>query len=88
MEKGQAARMKSRKAIMKVMYGKAKDPIRGALMMTIQDVADAMKCSDRHITNLRNEGRMPPPVKLGTSVRWPRRVIEDWINANCPALAV
>jgi predicted DNA-binding transcriptional regulator AlpA len=80
--------MELRKAIMKVMNGEAKDPIGGALMMTIRDVANAMQCSDRHITNLRNEGRIPQPVKLGTSVRWPRRVIEDWINANCPALAV
>jgi len=70
------------------MTEEKQDAIAEALMMTIRDVADAIKCSDRHITNLRNEGRMPPPVKLGASVRWPRRVIEDWINANCPALAV
>jgi predicted DNA-binding transcriptional regulator AlpA len=70
------------------MTEEKQDAIAGALMMTIPDVANAMKCSDRHVTNLRNEGRMPPPVKLGASVRWPRRVIEDWIDAGCPSLAV
>lgn len=66
------------------------DAINEALLMTIQDVAKALQCSDRHITNLRKEQRMPQPVKVGkrTGVRWPRHVIEDWIAAGCPTLAV
>jgi len=59
-----------------------------ALMLTTDDVASAMKCSPRHLTNLRRDGRMPRPVKLGTAVRWPRKEIEEWINAGCPSLAV
>jgi predicted DNA-binding transcriptional regulator AlpA len=55
-----------------------------ALMLSVRDVARLMQCSDRHVTNLRNEGRIPPPVKLGVLVRWPRRVIEDWVIAGCP----
>jgi excisionase family DNA binding protein len=55
------------------------------LMLTIEDVAKMLQCSDRHVTNLRREGLMPPPVKLGVLVRWPRKTIEDWIAANCPA---
>jgi excisionase family DNA binding protein len=54
-------------------------------MLSTQDVAKMMNCSDRHVTNLRKRGRMPPPVKLGTLVRWPRTKIEDWIQAGCPA---
>jgi excisionase family DNA binding protein len=61
------------------------DAVAEALMLDTQDVAKLMKCSDRHITNLRHEGRIPPPVKLGTLVRWPRHTIVDWINAGCPA---
>ncbi len=56
-------------------------------MLSTKDVAELMQCSDRHVTNLRNEGRMPPPVKLGTLVRWPRRTIEQWIADGCPAAA-
>lgn len=63
------------------------DAVSGALMLSTKDVAELMQCSDRHVTNLRNEGRMPPPVKLGTLVRWPRRTIEQWIADGCPAAA-
>ena len=62
------------------------DAVHEALMLSTQDVAKLLKCSDRHVTNLRREGRMPLPVKLGTLVRWPRKEIEDWIAAGCPAL--
>lgn len=55
------------------------------VMLSTQDLADLMQCSDRHIANLRKEGRMPAPVRLGTLVRWPRKAIEDWIAAGCPA---
>jgi excisionase family DNA binding protein len=56
-----------------------------ALMLSVQDVAKLMQCSDRHLCNLRRAGRMPAPVKLGTLVRWPRKVIEDWVANGCPA---
>ena len=55
--------------------------------LTIRDVATLIKCSDRHITTLRKNGKIPQPVKLGASVRWPRRLIEDWIDAGCPPSA-
>jgi predicted DNA-binding transcriptional regulator AlpA len=64
------------------------DAVTEALMLTIHDVAKLMKCSGRHITNLRRKGEIPQPVKLGASVRWPRMVIKEWIDAGCPALAV
>ena len=56
------------------------------LMLTTRDVARLLQCSDRHVTNLRDRGRIPPPVKLGTTVRWSRRAIEQWIGAGCPAV--
>jgi predicted DNA-binding transcriptional regulator AlpA len=60
------------------------------LTMTIKDVAKALQCSNRHITNLRKQNRIPQPARLGKrkGIRWPRQVIEDWIAAGCPALAV
>jgi predicted DNA-binding transcriptional regulator AlpA len=57
-----------------------------SLMLTSRDVARLMQCSDKHVTNLRKQGRMPPCIKLGTLVRWPRKIIEDWIAAGCPAV--
>jgi excisionase family DNA binding protein len=60
------------------------------ITMTIQEVAAALQCSDRHITNLRHQRRIPPPIITGKrkGVRWPRKQILEWIEAGCPALAV
>ena len=66
-----------------------KDTFDPAQMLTIQDVAKLIKSSDRHVTNLRKQRRIPEPAIVGKrNVRWPRNVIEDWILAGCPALAV
>lgn len=54
-------------------------------MLTQPDVARMLQVTDRHIANLRRRNLIPPPVKLGESVRWPRRVILEWIDAGCPA---
>jgi predicted DNA-binding transcriptional regulator AlpA len=40
-------------------------------------------CSVRHVDRLAQDGRMPAPIKLGSLVRWSRRVIEDWIAGGC-----
>lgn len=41
-------------------------------------------CSTRHIYRLADSGRMPPPVKLGSLVRWRRAELEVWIAQGCP----
>lgn len=53
-------------------------------MMAVEDVADELGCSPKHVNRMANSGRMPRPVKLGTLVRWPRSVIEQWITDGCP----
>jgi predicted DNA-binding transcriptional regulator AlpA len=58
-----------------------------ASMLSLKDVACLMQCSDRHVSNLRKQGRLPPCVKLGTLVRWSRKHIETWIADGCPAIA-
>jgi predicted DNA-binding transcriptional regulator AlpA len=66
------------------------DAIKKTLTMSIPEVAEALQCSDRHIFDMRKEQRMPQPATVGKrkGVRWSRRVIEEWIDAGCPALAV
>jgi predicted DNA-binding transcriptional regulator AlpA len=59
-----------------------------ALFYDMPDMEQALKCSDRHIRNLRTTGRIPQPVKLGGRVLWSKKVIEQWIDDGCPALAV
>jgi excisionase family DNA binding protein len=68
------------------MKPRQRDTVNEALVLSTRDVAKLMQCSDRHITNLRKQGRMPPCIKLGTLVRWPRTIIEGWIASGCPAV--
>ena len=67
------------------MKNSANRPTPDTMMLNVRDVAKLMQCSDRHVSNLWRQGLIPPPVKLGTLVRWPRKTIEDWIAAGCPA---
>jgi excisionase family DNA binding protein len=55
-----------------------------ASLLDVQAVATLLACSARHVYRLADAGRMPPPVKLGALVRWPRRAIEKWIADGCP----
>jgi excisionase family DNA binding protein len=55
-----------------------------AAMLDVQDVADLLKCSRRHIYRLSDAGRMPAPLKLGTLVRWDRDTLIRWIADGCP----
>jgi excisionase family DNA binding protein len=54
-----------------------------AALLDVRAVAALLDCSPRHVYRLSDAGRMPPPVKLGSLVRWPRQAIEDWITTGC-----
>lgn len=54
-------------------------------MMHVAAVAQLLGVSARHVYRLADSGQMPRPIKLGGSVRWDRRVIEQWIEEKCPA---
>jgi excisionase family DNA binding protein len=53
-------------------------------MLTVHEVAGMLSCSARTVYRLCDSGRMPRPVKLGSLVRWPREVVEQWIANGCP----
>lgn len=55
-------------------------------LLDVQQVADLLNASTRHIYRLVEAGKMPQPVRLGTLCRWSRRIIEQWIEDGCPAL--
>jgi excisionase family DNA binding protein len=56
-----------------------------AQLLDVRAVAALLACSVRHVRRLTDAGRLPPPVRIGALVRWPRRAIEDWVGAGCPA---
>jgi excisionase family DNA binding protein len=55
-------------------------------LLDVQAVAQLLACSPRHVYRLADAGKMPPPVRLGALVRWPRAAVEDWIAAGCPSV--
>jgi excisionase family DNA binding protein len=52
-------------------------------LLDVQQVADLLNCSTRHVYRLADAGRMPAPVRLGALVRWRRQDIEDWVAGSC-----
>ena len=53
-------------------------------MLTVDGVAKMLACSPRSVYRLADAGRIPPPVRIGGLVRWPRATLEQWIADGCP----
>jgi predicted DNA-binding transcriptional regulator AlpA len=58
-----------------------------AALLDVRAVAALLNCSPRHVYRLADGGQMPPPVKLGSLVRWKLDGpggLREWIDAGCP----
>lgn len=59
------------------------------IMLNVDRVAAMLDCSTRHVYRLEEKGQMPPALRIGACVRWPRTTIEKWITEGCqPNFAV
>ena len=56
----------------------------GGSLLTIDDLAKRLSVSKGTIRNHLNEGRIPSPIRLGTTLRWRPQDIETWIEAGMP----
>lgn len=54
-------------------------------LLTVREVATALKVSVRQVWKLNSSARLPAPVRLSRSVRWRQDELTAWINAGCPA---
>ena len=57
---------------------------RNPLAFSAADLARRLDVSLRHLRRLDSAGKLPKPVRLGRSVRWPVAQIESWLNAGGP----
>jgi len=57
----------------------------GRRLGDVNAVAGKCDCSPRHIYRMADAGKMPPPVRLGSLVRWDLEEIDRWIAAGCPS---
>ena len=64
-----------------------RDLPQGSPMLTADGLAKLLACSPRSVRRLADQGNIPPPVKIGGMVRWPRGTIEKWCEEGCPAVA-
>ncbi len=62
----------------------AGQPAEPGVLMTIREVAAALRLSERKVYELQAAGRMPAAIRLGRSVRWSRTQIEAWAARGCP----
>jgi predicted DNA-binding transcriptional regulator AlpA len=57
-----------------------------AALLDVEQVGGILYCSARHVIRMAERGLMPPPVRLGSLVRWQRDAIDSWIAKGCPAM--
>jgi excisionase family DNA binding protein len=54
------------------------------VMLDVEQVAELLGVSTRHVRRLVDAGKCPAPVRLGRVCRWPRPAVEAWIADGCP----
>ena len=54
------------------------------LAFSAKELANRLGVSLRHIRRLDSAGKLPKPIRLGRSVRWPAVEIESWLDAGAP----
>jgi predicted DNA-binding transcriptional regulator AlpA len=59
------------------------DPAALPALLDVRAVAALFYCSPRHVYRLAEAGLMPPPIRLGALVRWPRQRLDAWIAGGC-----
>ena len=51
----------------------------GSEMVTAADIARVGRYTERHVTNLRKRGEMPPGRQFGRVWRWHARLVARWL---------
>jgi len=58
--------------------------VEGSLLINAAEVAALLSISKRTLWRLVSREALPPPLRLGGTVRWRRAEVEAWIAAGCP----
>ena len=54
-------------------------------LVSAERLAELLDVSIRTLWRLRSAGKLPPPLRIGSAVRWPLTTIHEWMAAGCPA---
>ncbi|MCE9629458.1 MAG: helix-turn-helix domain-containing protein [Planctomycetia bacterium] len=55
-------------------------------LIDVNEFASKLACSTKHVRRMADNGRCPPPIRLGGLRRWNRKAVDDWIAAGCPVV--
>ena len=61
-----------------------KTQIQSCQLLDAKTFGQRLSLSKRQIFRLSSAGRIPKPVRIGGSVRWRQKDIEDFIDWGCP----
>lgn len=53
-------------------------------MLTMDDLASALKVSKRTLARMLSAGKLIPPTRLGRQLRWLATDVAKWVEAGCP----
>ena len=53
-------------------------------LLSAKALAQLLSISVRTVWRLREDGYLPPSVKIGNSTRWKRTDILRWLELDCP----
>ena len=56
-------------------------------LLTSVDVARWLRITRGQVYRLRDRRAIPPPVRIGHTLRWRRTDIDDWMRSGCPVPA-
>ena len=54
------------------------------LLLNARETAAVLGVALRTLARLNSSGAIPPPIRLGGSVRWRAEELVDWCRASCP----
>lgn len=52
-------------------------------MLSLSDVAELLRISERSVTVMIGRGEIPPPKEVGRAILWRRGDISAWVNGGC-----
>ena len=54
------------------------------IALSAENLTQRLGVSLRHIRRMDSAGKLPCPIRLGASARWPVAKIEEWLSAGAP----
>jgi predicted DNA-binding transcriptional regulator AlpA len=64
----------------------AQNTEQSSMVIDVRELAAMLDISEPTLRQMRRQGLVPAPIAaLGPRLlRWPRKLIEDWVAAGCP----